>query len=144
MDLDVINPHVRNRKVGTVPILMECVPRGARGEFALLYIPFDRSGDGEADPGPIFQPLRQEVSEDIVLVTAALQAMFTIYGFGAKTSSGFGLAEATFPKAEDGDHGGLIRVKGNKGRSNGFRFGNFVGLVGQIGTLMKELEVSDE
>lgn len=144
MDLDVINPHVRERKVGTVPILMECVPKGARGEFALLYIPFDRSGAGEADPERSFKPLGQEVMEDMALITAALQAMFTIYGFGAKTSSGFGLAKATFPKAEDGGHGGLISLKGSKGRIYGFRVGTFAGLVGAVGELMKKLEVGHE
>jgi CRISPR-associated protein Cmr2 len=79
--LEVINPHDRKTGVGKNPILIECVPtKDATGEFILLYVPF-----GEVK--------RSEVAEDLNLVAAGVKAMLTVYGFGAKTSSGFGVAE---------------------------------------------------
>lgn len=86
--LEIINPHDRQRKVGKNPILLECVPPGATGVFSLLYVPFDRIGRDEAEA-------RAEVVADLPLVAEALQAMLTTYGFGAKTSSGFGVAQET-------------------------------------------------
>lgn len=79
--LEVINPHNRQTGVGERgSILMECVPQGATGTFVLLYVPF----------GPFDQ---REVAQDLAVAARGLQAMFTIYGFGAKTSSGFGVVE---------------------------------------------------
>ncbi|WP_008310126.1 RAMP superfamily CRISPR-associated protein [Leptolyngbya sp. PCC 6406] len=78
--LEVINPHDRKTGVGKNPILIECVPIDATGKFVLLYVPF-----GEVK--------HSEVAEDLKLVAEGLQAMLTVYGFGAKTSSGFGIAE---------------------------------------------------
>jgi len=83
--LEIINPHDRIRRVGKNPILLEAVPAGATGTFTLLYVPLDRIGQDEAET-------RAQVAADLTLVTAGVQAMFTLYGFGAKTSSGFGLA----------------------------------------------------
>lgn len=83
--LEIINPHDRQRRVGKNPILIESVPIGATGTFTLLYTPPDRIGRNEAKT-------RQQVFDDLQLVAAGLQALFTLYGFGAKTSSGFGLA----------------------------------------------------
>ncbi len=82
--LEVINPHERERRVGKLPILMECVPAGTSSNFSLLYIPFGRIGEDA-------QETRQEVAADLQLVAEGLQAMMTTYGFGAKVSSGFGL-----------------------------------------------------
>jgi len=86
--LEVINPHDRKTGVGTPrgPILMECVQQGSRGELVLLYVPF----------GPIGQngdERRAQVAQDLEVVAKGIQAMLTTYGFGAKTSSGFGTAE---------------------------------------------------
>lgn len=87
VDVEVINPHDRESGVGERgPILFESVPAGTTGRFTLLYVPFDRVGEDEVET-------RQQVAEDLALLTQGLQAMFTLYGFGAKTSSGFGLAE---------------------------------------------------
>ncbi|HXF70260.1 MAG TPA: RAMP superfamily CRISPR-associated protein [Thermoflexus sp.] len=88
MGLEIINPHDRKRRVGKNPILFESVPIGAEGTFTLLYVPFDRVGqDPEETAG--------QVAEDLRLLAKGLQALFTIYGFGAKTSSGFGVAHET-------------------------------------------------
>jgi len=90
--LEIINPHNRKTKVGKNPILLESVPAGATGTFTLLYAPLDRIGNEKADPARKQKALPAEVAEDLELVAQGLQAMLTLYGFGAKTSSGFGLA----------------------------------------------------
>lgn len=79
--LEVINPH--DRAKGTSkrgPIPLECVPVGALGDLVILYVPFGKVEE-------------KEVAEDLKLVVAGVEAMLTIYGFGAKPSSGFGVAE---------------------------------------------------
>jgi len=94
--LEVINPHDRKRGVGTNPILFECVPRGAKGCFNLLYIPFDYPG---LDLGtcssvtPDQSALIAQIQADLPVITRVIQALFTVYGFGAKTSSGYGTVE---------------------------------------------------
>lgn len=92
--LEIINPHDRERKVGINPILFESVPAGALGVFSLLYVPFDRIGQNEAET-------RREVAEDLRLVIDGMHAMLCIHGFGAKTSSGFGAIVESFPNARD-------------------------------------------
>jgi len=86
IDLEIINPHDRETKAGTNPIWFECVPIEAKGTFTLLYVPFDLVGEGE-------QQIGHQVAEDLQLIAAGIRAMMTTYGFGAKTSSGFGLAK---------------------------------------------------
>lgn len=86
--LEVINPHDRKTGVGALgPILMECVPPGTKGEFLVLYVPFGTFGRGEA------KRRRAEIAEDLQVLCEGIQSMLTTYGFGAKTSSGFGTAE---------------------------------------------------
>lgn len=80
--LEIINPHDRARRVGKNPILIGSVPIGAEGVFTLLYVPFDFAETNAS-----------EAVQDLEALAAALEAMFCIYGFGAKTSSGFGLAK---------------------------------------------------
>jgi CRISPR-associated protein Cmr2 len=41
ISLEVINPHDRKTRAGTLPIYIESVPEGTEGNFSLLYIPFD-------------------------------------------------------------------------------------------------------
>lgn len=84
--LEIINPHDREHRVGKNPILFEAVPISAKGVYTLLYVPFDRIGRDE-------KATREQVAHDLEVVAKGLQAMFSIYGFGAKTSSGFGLAQ---------------------------------------------------
>ena len=90
--LEVINPHDRKTGVGVRgPILMECVPAEAEGMFRLLYVPFGpHAGKEESSP--------KEAAEDLVAVAEGVRAMLTKYGFGAKTSSGFGVAKGKLPK----------------------------------------------
>src|SRR6266545_1019738 len=92
ISLEVINPHSRATGVGERgPILMECVPQGTAGDLVVLYVPFGPIGQSEADR-------RAEVAQDLEVLTEGIQAMLTIYGFGAKTSSGFGIADERLPK----------------------------------------------
>jgi|GEM_PF-823036 len=85
LSLEVINPHNRETGAGSLPIYFEVVPSGTRGNFTLLYTPLDRIGKEE-------DKTRRQVIADMELVAEGLEALFTMYGFGAKTSSGFGLA----------------------------------------------------
>ncbi len=87
MDVEVINPHSRETKAGTHPIYLECVPAGASGTFSLLYVPFDLVGQPEAE-------IRRQAAEDLQRVAEALQTMFLTYGFSAKRSSGYGVAQS--------------------------------------------------
>lgn len=81
LGLEVINPHSRQSGVGERgPILLEAVPQGATGTLLLLYVPFGRVN-------------RHAVAQDLEMTAQGLQAMLTTYGFGAKTSSGFGVVE---------------------------------------------------
>jgi CRISPR/Cas system CMR subunit Cmr6 (Cas7 group RAMP superfamily) len=81
MGLEVINPHSRKTKAGTVPIQIETVPAGEKGIFTILFAP----------TGTIAQKCSKVmVVRQLGLVVNAIEAMFRVYGFGAKTSSGFG------------------------------------------------------
>jgi len=91
--LEIINPHDRKRRVGKNPILFESVPAGATGTFSLLYAPFDLIGADEAE-------IRRQALEDLQLVAEGLQAMFLTYGFSAKRTSGYGVAEDKIIKGE--------------------------------------------
>ncbi len=86
IDVEVINPHSRETRAGTHPIYLECVPAGAQGTFSLLYVPFDLIGQEEAK-------IRNQAAKDLLLVAEGLQAMFLTYGFSAKRTSGYGVAE---------------------------------------------------
>ncbi len=84
-DFEVINPHDRKTRTGTNPILIECVPAGESSDFSLLYVPFDLVGKEPIE-------IKQQMLNDLKLITEGLKAMFRVYGFGAKTSSGYGIA----------------------------------------------------
>lgn len=83
--LEIINPHDRVRKTGTIPIPIESVPIGTDGCFSLLYVPFDCVGNDH-------NTIRREAAQDLRVLAIGLRAMFRMYGIGAKTSSGFGTA----------------------------------------------------
>jgi len=87
--LEMINPHDRERRVGKNPILFECVPAGAVGTFRLLYVPYDFPSKVTPDE----TRLQAQVQADLPLVAKVVRDLLTVYGFGAKTSSGFGAAD---------------------------------------------------
>jgi CRISPR-associated protein Cmr2 len=80
---EVINPHARDRKVGRNPILFECVPRGTAGRFDLAYVPFGLERAAVAI----------QANSDFNECFRYAFLMLTAEGFGAKTSSGFGVAD---------------------------------------------------
>lgn len=85
--LEIINPHDREKRVGTVPILFECVPAGESGTFTLLYVPYNLFLAFNENN------FKKQILEDLLLLSEGLKSMFLTYGFGAKTSSGFGIVE---------------------------------------------------
>lgn len=90
--LEVINPHDRKTGVGARgPILLECVPSRATGEFVLLYVSFGPTDQSETDK-------RNETAQDLEVLVQGIHAMLTTYGFGAKTSSGFGTVDTKLPR----------------------------------------------
>jgi CRISPR-associated protein Cmr2 len=93
IDLEIINPHDRDRKVGTNPILMESVPEGTSGIFSLLYVPYDLIGKDDNE-------IKNQVIGHIILIIKGIASMFRDYGFGAKTSSGYGIARSNLEDAK--------------------------------------------
>jgi len=120
--LEVINPHNRETGAGEQPIYFECVPKGATGEFALLYAPLAEASEKEA-------------LDDLQAVVQGVHAMMTRYGFGAKTSSGYGVAEEVFVKDERGESQAIIGVKDGETR----RCRSFTGLRQAAEKLAEEL-----
>jgi len=85
--LDVITPHDRKTKTpARGPIYFETAPEDATGIFALLYVPFDLIGGKE-------EIVKREIKEDLEILKEAIPAMLTKYGFGAKTTAGYGITE---------------------------------------------------
>ncbi len=84
IDVEVINPHNRETKAGTLPIHIEVVPEKAIATFTLLYVPFDLIGKPE-------NKVRDEVAQDLDLIAKAIKEMMLTYGFSAKKTSGFGV-----------------------------------------------------
>lgn len=86
--LEIINPHDRERRVGKNPILFESVPTEATGTFRLLYVPYDFP----SEVTPNIATLQAQMQTELPLVAKTVRDLLTVYGFGAKTSSGFGTA----------------------------------------------------
>lgn len=82
--LEAINPHKRTTGAGTHPIYLECVPADTAGTFSLLYAPF---GSTTAETR----------LTDLDIVAEGIWSMMKTHGFGAKTSSGYGLADILDP-----------------------------------------------
>ncbi|MEM4734313.1 MAG: RAMP superfamily CRISPR-associated protein [Candidatus Thorarchaeota archaeon] len=81
ISLEVINPH-NEEGGGTQPIYFETVPSGASGTFCLLYVPLTTCWGSE----------EKDVKLDREMVLRGIKDMMTVYGFGAKTSLGYGRA----------------------------------------------------
>ncbi|RDV81263.1 hypothetical protein DXX99_09485 [Ammonifex thiophilus] len=109
--LEVINPHSRKTGAGERPVYFETVPEGETGRFLLLYVPFDRVGK---DPtGTI-----REIAEDLRKVAEGVVFLLTGFGFGAKTSSSFGLARSELCDGEEGKI--VVSVPGKEPKEEGF------------------------
>lgn len=94
--LEVINPHDRQSGVGDRPIAFQSVPIGEQGNFSLLYVPFELHEDAP-------ETTRVDVADDLRLTAEGLRAMFCLYGFSAKRTSGYGMAD-------DGVEDGVLRM----------------------------------
>lgn len=86
--LEVINPHDREKGISKRgPLPLECVSEGAKGNLIILCVP------------PVLTITINDVrkgeiiAHDLKLLAEGIVGMLTVYGFGAKTSSGFGVAE---------------------------------------------------
>jgi len=102
LGLEVINPHDRQSNAGKQPIYFECVPAGASGDFTLLYVPCDQADVVEA---------RAQAAADVQVVMAGVAALMTVYGFGAKTSNGYGTAAETFVTDGQGKAQALVELR---------------------------------
>ncbi|MCS7025731.1 MAG: RAMP superfamily CRISPR-associated protein [Bryobacteraceae bacterium] len=90
---EVINPHSRKTRAGTQPILYEVVPRDTEGVLRLLYAPLpDDDGLGDAERTDALQKLLD-----------AAKQLLTVYGFSAKRTSGWGIAEVIAARANGGE-----------------------------------------
>ncbi|HZT30946.1 MAG TPA: RAMP superfamily CRISPR-associated protein [Bryobacteraceae bacterium] len=93
VSFEVINPHSRKTRAGTQPILYEVVPPDTEGVLRLLYAPLPGAdGFGSAER---IDALRK-------LLDAAEQ-LLTVYGFSAKRTVGWGLAEVIGTRANGGE-----------------------------------------
>lgn len=131
--LEVINPHDRETGTGKNPIYFETVPAGASGEFQLLY--FNESGD------------KKEIYRvrDLLLIVHGVHEMMTLYGIGAKVSSGFGRVGkiekgvlkmkvgTEFRKRIGADEGSITRT-----------FGNFEELESIVKEILGKMEAKNE
>lgn len=90
---EVINPHSRTTRAGTQPILYEVVPPDTEGVLRLLYAPLpDDDGFGSANRIDALQKLLD-----------AAEQLLTVYGFSAKRTAGWGIAEVIGARANGGE-----------------------------------------
>jgi CRISPR-associated protein Cmr2 len=74
---EVINPHNRTTRRGTVPVTLKCVKEGTVGKFCLLYLgPTPTEFDPQTIQGAVVSWVRE---------------MIELHGIGGKTLKGFGL-----------------------------------------------------
>jgi CRISPR-associated protein Cmr2 len=92
VDFEVINPHSRKTRAGTQPILYEVVPADTEGVLRLLYAPLPGGGVREA----------VERIDAIQKLLDAAEQLLTVYGFSAKRTAGWGIAEVTGARANGG------------------------------------------
>ncbi|MGE5488378.1 MAG: RAMP superfamily CRISPR-associated protein, partial [bacterium] len=90
---EVINPHSRKTRAGTQPILYEVVPSDTEGVLRLLYAPL---------PGDDGLGVAERIDALQKLLDAAEQ-LLTVYGFSAKRTAGWGIAEVIKARANGGE-----------------------------------------
>lgn len=81
-DLEVLNPHNRERKVGTQPIAIECIRKGAQGRFYIFYTPLDLLSQTDR---------WHETLVDLRVTVETLRYLMLEVGFSAKRTSGYGV-----------------------------------------------------
>lgn len=95
---EVINPHSRETRAGTKPIIYEVVPANAeaRGRLRLLYAPLP-----PADPNP----------DAVSNLLEAIRPLIEDYGFSAKRTAGWGIAKICKWTVMDSDNKKIQRGK---------------------------------
>jgi CRISPR-associated protein Cmr2 len=83
VSFEVINPHDRARRAGTQPIVYEVVPAGRKAALHLLYA----RAPGRAETQ------RVDSADAVGRLLDAAQKLLTVYGFSAKRTAGWGIAE---------------------------------------------------
>lgn len=78
ISLEIINPHDRRKRAGTVPIHYEVVPKDTEGILQIVYIPFDGVLKKDKD-------LKEEVEQDLKYLCQAIKTLAD-EGIGAKKS----------------------------------------------------------
>lgn len=91
IDLDVINPHDRKTRAGTVPISIEIVPENTNGRLDLFYYPFDRLEWLYSSESDEREKAIKEIKEDLNLLKDIIKPLLITYGFSAKKTSGYGV-----------------------------------------------------
>ena len=82
LSLEIINPHSRKTRAGTIPVQYEVVPRGAKGKLQMVYIPFDAVLEED-------NKVLELVDADLDNIKNALDLLQS-EGIGAKTKLGWG------------------------------------------------------
>src|SRR5579875_248862 len=90
---EVINPHSRKTRAGTKPIFYEVVPPGTEGLLRLLYAPL---------PGAV-QRDGVKPADALQKLLDAAEQILTVYGFSAKRTAGWGIAEVIGARANGGE-----------------------------------------
>lgn len=83
VDFEVINPHDRARRAGTEPIVYEVVPAGCKATLHLLYAPPPSGAEAQ----------QVESADVLARVLEATRKLLAVYGFSAKRTAGWGIAE---------------------------------------------------
>jgi CRISPR-associated protein Cmr2 len=82
LSLEIINPHSRKTRAGTVPIHYEVVPEDTEGTLQIVYIPYDAVLMKEKE-------IKNEVKTDIEFLIRCIERV-SKNGIGAKTKLGWG------------------------------------------------------
>jgi len=91
LSLEIINPHNRKTRAGTIPIHYEVVQKGTEGILQIVYIPFDTILEKD-------NCVKQQIEQDIKFLTKCIEKVAEI-GIGAKEKLGWGRFE--FVKKEN-------------------------------------------
>ncbi|MBD3216035.1 MAG: CRISPR-associated protein [Candidatus Lokiarchaeota archaeon] len=120
IDLEVINPHDRENKIGTNPIYYEVVPKESIGFFSILYFPNYWLEQSEKN-----HEIR--IRNDLKMTIEGIKEMMLKYGFSAKKSNDYGLIKKNWDKGKS-----LLIIKGFTEKE---RFSNFT----ELENLLKEV-----
>jgi len=85
LSLEIINPHDRRKRAGTVPVHYEIVPKETEGILQIVYIPFVGIIKEDKD-------LKSEVEQDLKYLCQAIETLAD-ESIGAKTKLGWGRFE---------------------------------------------------